>query len=80
MPFSSPSDLPGTEPAADVAHSQTEYHHNPHDQFQSTRPCGARRFYYNSLCILFLGGDERGGSQSGVLFAWTAAHHGYNPL
>ena len=48
--------------------------------FQSTRPCGARRFYYNSLCILFLGGDERGGSQSGVLFAWTAAHHGYNPL
>jgi hypothetical protein len=32
------------------------------------------------LCILFLGGDERGGSQSGVLFAWTAAHHGYNPL
>jgi hypothetical protein len=32
MPFSSPSDLPGTEPAADVAHSQTEYHHNPHDQ------------------------------------------------
>jgi hypothetical protein len=24
--------MPGTEPAADIAHSQTEYHHNPHDQ------------------------------------------------
>ena len=27
-----PSSLPGTEPKADIAHSQSEYHHNPHDQ------------------------------------------------
>jgi hypothetical protein len=24
--------MPGIEPEADIAHSQSEYHHNPHDQ------------------------------------------------
>jgi hypothetical protein len=32
MPLPLPSSLPGIEPEADIVHSQTEYHHNPHDQ------------------------------------------------
>jgi|WetSurMetagenome_2_1015567.scaffolds.fasta_scaffold241154_2 hypothetical protein len=32
MPIPLSSDLPDVEPEADISHSQTEYHHNPHNQ------------------------------------------------
>jgi hypothetical protein len=32
MPIPLSSGQPGVDLEADIAHSQTEYHHNPHDQ------------------------------------------------